>query len=261
MKIGIFDSGLGGLIVLRQLKKQLPRYEYLYLGDTKNMPYGEKTQAQIYTLTRKAVAYLFSQNCTVVIVACNTASSQALRKLQQEWLPTSKYSDRKILGIIRPTAESVPKTGKIGIIGTRRTIDSKAYTNEFLNTGHKIQLIMKAAPKLASMIEEGRVERKQLAKYLQPLQKAHISTLVLACTHYGEIKQDITRIMGKKVKIICQEEILPAKLKIYLTNHPEIKRVLNKINKQELQVTKKTLRYSKLAHEWFKGINLKEVRY
>lgn len=259
MKIGIFDSGLGGLIVLRELKKQLPHFEYVFLGDTKNMPYGEKSQKQIYTLTQKACEHLFKQDCALVIVACNTASSQALRKLQQEWLPGSQYSDRKILGIIRPTVEMVPLKGKVGLIGTRRTIDSNAYVKEFQNTKHKIQLLTKATPKLAMMVETGEIDEKVLAKYLQPFKDAKVSTLVLACTHYGELRNQIAKVMPKGTKILCQERLLPAKLKTYLSNHPEISGRLSKKNTLELQITKRADIFTRLSREWFPGSNLKQV--
>lgn len=261
MKIGVFDSGLGGVIVLRELKKHLPRFEYVYLGDTKNMPYGEKTQKQIYTLTQKACEYLFKQDCALIIVACNTASSQALRKLQQEWLPKSKYSDRKILGIIRPTVEMVPLKGKVGLIGTRRTIDSQAYKKEFQNTNHKIELISKATPKLATMVESGEFDEGVLAKYLQPFKDAKVSTLVLACTHYGELHKEIAKLMPKGTKILCQEQLLPGKLKTYLSNHPELSRRLSKKSTLELQVTKRAEKFSELAREWFKNSKLVEVKY
>jgi glutamate racemase len=260
MKIGIFDSGLGGLIILRELKRQLPKYDYVYLGDTENLPYGEKTQKRIFELTQKGVEYLFKQDCALVIVACNTASSQALRKIQQEYLPKSKYSDRKVLGIIRPTVECVPKTGKVGLIGTRRTIDSQAYKKEFIKTGHKISLLMKATPKLATMIESGELDEKVLNQYLTPFKKAKVETLVLACTHYGDLKKTVVEIMSDNVRVIAQDDILPKKLKQYLKKHPEVSKKLAHGGKTKLLLTKTNARYQARAKEWFGSTKLTQVQ-
>jgi len=260
MKIGVFDSGLGGLIVLRELKRQLPKYDYIYLGDTKNMPYGEKTQQRIFEMTKNGVEYLFKQDCQLVIVACNTASSQALRKIQQEYLPVSKFKDRKVLGIIRPTVECVPLTGRVGLVGTRRTIDSQAYVKEFQKTDHKIELLSKSAPKLAMMIENGEVDEKTLKQYLEPFKKANVQTLVLACTHYGDLKDAIALVMSSKVNVIAQEDTLPEKLKEYLKKHPEISKTLAKGGKTKLLLTKTSARYKALAKEWFGSTKLNQVK-
>src|ERR1700722_1467195 len=123
MKIGIFDSGLGGLGVSKAIMAKLPKYDYVYLGDTKNLPYGNKSQSQIFSLTTKALRFLFAQDCKLVIIACNTSSAKALRKIQREFLP-KYFPDRKVLGVIVPTIEAVaqgpglPSDGNIGIIAT-----------------------------------------------------------------------------------------------------------------------------------------------
>jgi glutamate racemase len=251
MKIGIFDSGLGGLFVLKELRKQLPKYDYIYLGDTKNLPYGDKSQKRIFELTRAAVNYLFKQDCAIVIVACNTASSQALRKLQQEWLPKSKYSNRRILGIIRPTVEDLKATGKIGIIGTRRTIDSKAYNREAQKAKSQVELFTMPTPKLVPMIENNKLDIAVLAKYLQPLRNKKIDTLILACTHYGIIKPQIQKFLGSKVKVVSQESVLPGKLRNYLKAHPEFSHKLGQSGRINLQVTKLSVNYKILAKQWF----------
>ncbi len=262
MKIGIFDSGLGGLFVLKELRKQLPNYDYIYLGDTKNLPYGDKSQQRIFELTKKAVQYLFRQDCAIVLVACNTASSQALRKLQQDWLPKSKYKDRKILGIIRPTIEIISKDARVGIIGTRRTIDSGAYAREFQNIKSQAKLFFQATPELVPMIEEGRLDLEIIEKYLTPLRKHKIQTLLLACTHYGIIKPQIQKFLGAKVKVISQESILPAKLRTYLKKHPELSQKLNQSGKINLQVTRLATNYQSLAKQWFgPKSQLKIVKY
>ena len=242
-KIGIFDSGLGGLIIAKAIRQALPEYDYVYLGDTKNLPYGDKTEQEIYRNTKKALEFLFRNNCGIVIVACNTVSAQALRKIQQNWLPKSKYKDRKVLGVIRPTAEIVGKFKNIGLIGTKRTIDSGTYREELKNINFKIKLTAQATPKLVTMIEEGKYDNEVLKKYLMPMKK--VDVLILGCTHYGLLKKEIKKILGAKIKIIAQEDLLPKKLKIYLKHHTEIREKLS-INP----------RYKKLALSWFGEVNI-----
>jgi len=249
MKIGIFDSGLGGLIVARSIRNALPKYDYVYLGDTKRLPYGNKSQSTIYKNIIEALEFLFKKDCVLIIIACNTASSQALRRVQQEWLPKSKYRDRRVLGVIRPTVESIGKTKNVGLIGTLRTVDSSAYLQELKKINKNIKLLAKATPKLVSMIESGNYEDKILKNYLAPFE--NIETLILGCTHFGMLKKQIQNILGKKIKIIAQEELLPDKIENYLTKHKEIRKKLSKDGKFELLVTKLDERYKKLAREWF----------
>ncbi len=256
MKIGIFDSGLGGLVVLKELKRKLPKYDYLYLGDTKNLPYGDKSQAKIFDLTKKAVAYLFQQDCELVIVACNTASSQALRRLQQEYLPKSEFKSRKILGIIRPTVEEVENFQNIGIIGTTRTIDSKSYLRELKKINPQLKIIQEATPQLVPMIEAGRLDQQILSSYLKPFQNTQ--ALILGCTHYGLIKKDIRQIY--KGKLIAQEELLPGKLAAYLKRHPALAKKLSRNSQLILAITKTNPRYQQLAEKWFGRVKLATVK-
>lgn len=254
MKIGIFDSGLGGLIIARAIRKDMPSYDYVYLGDTKNLPYGNKSQKQIYKNTVKAITYLFEKNCFLVIVACNTVSSQALRKVQQEWLPKSKYKDRRVLGVIRPTAEVTGKSSRIGLIGTVRTIDSTAYMQELQKINPKIKLFTQATPNLVPMVESGVFDEKILKRYLSVFK--NIDSLILGCTHYGLLEKEIKEILGPKVKIVAQERFIPLKLKDYLKRHPEITKKISLNSKFEVQVTKTNNRYEQLSKKWF-GKNIK----
>ena len=257
MKIGIFDSGLGGLVVAKEIRKAMPQYDYLYLGDTKNLPYGDKTEAQIYKYTVRAVEYLFKHGCVLVVVACNTASAKALRRIQQRWLPKSKYKDRKVLGVIRPTVELIGNLKTVGVIGTVRTTESGAYKTELRKINPKIKLFIKAAPKLVPMIEKGVYEEKILRDYLIPFKNA--DGIILGCTHYGLLKKEMRKILGPKVKIIAQEDLLPGKLKDYLEKHGEISGRLSKNSSFELSVTKISERYEELAQKWFGGKNIKKV--
>lgn len=131
MKIGIFDSGLGGLFVLRSIQRVLPQYDYVYLGDTKRVPYGGRSQETIYRFTKQAVEYLFRRGCIVIILACNTASARALRKLQREYLP-KYYPNRRVLGVIIPTVEAALKHSSktVGVLATESTVESGAYIRE-----------------------------------------------------------------------------------------------------------------------------------
>lgn len=235
--------------MLRAIKKYLPQYEYVYLGDTKNLPYGDKSREEIYKNTKKAIEYLFEQDCVLVILACNTASAQALRKIQQEWLPESRYKNRKVLGVIRPTVESVGSAKKIGLIGTAHTVNSGAYLQELQKINPKIKLFSLAAPKLVPMIESGRASSNILPNDLAKFR--HCDALILGCTHYPVLKKEFKKILGKGVKIVSQDEIIPKKLKIYLKNHPEIRKKLSKNKKVKILVTRKTKTTDTLAKKWF----------
>lgn len=252
MKIGVFDSGLGGLFILKSLRKSLGKFDYVYLGDTKNLPYGNKSQKQIFDLTKQAIEFLFQQDCLLVIIACNTASS-VLRKIQQDWLPYTKYNNHRVLGVIRPTAEqALSKQHKIiGIIGTRRTIWSETYTQELAAKNIELKIVSLATPELVQMIESGKINAKKIKKSIQPLLEAKIQTLILACTHFGIIKQELQKILGKKVLIISQEDLLPRKVSEYLNKHPEILHRLSQNKSVQLYVTKKSLRYETLVKKWF----------
>lgn len=245
MKIGIFDSGLGGLLVFKEIIKKLPQYDYVYLGDNARVPYGNRSFEIIYKFTREAVEFLFEKNCQLIILACNTASSVALRKIQQEYLP-KKYKDRRVLGIIVPTIEFLDLKNSrqtIGVIGTKATISSNAYKKEIKKINPKIRVIEKSTPLLVPFIEEGDINSKALEiilkDYLKIFVKNKIDKLVLACTHYGVIEKNIKKILGKNIKVLSQGKIVAEKLKIYLNNHPEIENRLLKNSKREVYLTDK----------------------
>lgn len=161
--LGIFDSGIGGLTVTKEVLKALPEYLLLYLGDTARTPYGNRSQDLIYKFTEQAVDYLFKQGCQLVIIACNTASAEALRKIQQEWLPKN-YPDRRVLGVIRPVVEEAVKItkGRIGVVGTKGTIASGAYEQELKAQKPDIQVFQQACPLLVPLVEEGHINRPKL---------------------------------------------------------------------------------------------------
>ena len=226
--IGVFDSGLGGLTVLKYFLRDLPGYNYIYLGDNARLPYGEKSQQTIYDYTREAVDFLFEAGCNLVIIACNTASSQALRRLQQEYLPAA-YPGRRILGVIRPLAEAAAQDKKVetvGVIGTKATIGSNAYALELEKLNPELKIEQQAAPLLVPLIEEGWARKPEtkmiLKKYLRPLKEKHIDILILGCTHYPFLHKEIAGIMGRRIMVPQPGEIIARSLAGYLDRHKEL---------------------------------------
>ncbi|MDD2807406.1 MAG: glutamate racemase [Patescibacteria group bacterium] len=241
--IGIFDSGLGGLTIMKELLATLPSYQLLYLGDTARTPYGNRSQAVIYDFTVQAVDYLFKQNCRLVIVACNTASAQALKKLQQEWLPQN-YPDRTVLGVVRPLAEVAArqsKLGRVGVVGTRSTVDSNTYVRELTTQKASLKVYQQACPLLVPLIEEGWLKRPETMKilrtYLRPLKRQNIDTLILGCTHYPIIYASFVKVMGKNVSVLDSGKIVAEKLTDYLKRHPEVEANIVKGDNHRFLVT------------------------
>ncbi len=224
MKIGVFDSGLGGLIILDAIRNRLPQYDYIYFGDTKNLPYGDKSEEEIFEHTKRAVIDLFDRDVALVIVACNTASARSLRNLQDTLL-VGKYAERKILGVIIPTIETLVEGGysKALLIGTRRTVESKKYDTELMkrNENH-ISLTSIATPELVPYIESGDLISAYLylEKLLIPL-VGEVEVLILGCTHYTVLKEGLRK-RFQSMNIISQDEFIPDKLESYLRAHPEI---------------------------------------
>ncbi len=251
MKIGIFDSGLGGLIIAKSIFKKLPKYDYIYLGDTKNLPYGSKTQRQIFEYTKNAVDYLFKQNCGLVIVACNTSSALALRKIQQEYLP-KHYPNRRVLGVVIPTLETA-KGKSIGVLATTATVKSHIYKKELLKIDSRAKIYEVPAPKLVEYIEQNALPKAEnaLKLYLKPLQQKGIEALVFGCTHYPFLKRAAKNILGQKVKIVSQDEIIPGKLSGYLNRHPEISSRISKNHQRQFSVTKVNAGFKKVAKRLF----------
>ena len=236
MKIGIFDSGVGGLTVLKKIVELMPEYEYVYLADTARAPYGDRSQDRIIEFTRQGVSYLMTEKkCALVILACNTASAFALRNLQQEWLP-AHFPGRRILGVIIPTVEYIAEkklSDPIAIIGTRGTIASRVYEKEIEKRVSPMpRLVQQPCPLLVPLIEEGwhatTPARMIIKKYLRPLKDKQAKTLVLGCTHYPIVLSIVKQIMGNKVRIIDPGHIVAESLKAYLVRHGELEKKLSK---------------------------------
>jgi len=275
MKIGIFDSGLGGLFTLKAIAKALPEYDYVYLGDTKRLPYGSRSQETIYQFLKEGVDFLFSQKCLLIIVACNTASAEALRRLQQEYVP-KKYPGRNVLGMIVPMTEASAGYARVGLVATSATIFSEAYTREFRKRAPKTKLFPFATPLLVPLIERADpTSASGQAKWLRPILKdylAHfkhiakghpekkIDALLLGCTHYAIVKKEFRALLPKSVAIISQDMVVPKKTKDYLKRHPEIERKLSKKGTRAFFVTDTTDQFKDIANAWFgKKIVIRKV--
>ena len=228
--IGIFDSGYGGLTILRQIQQQLPQYDYLYLGDNARAPYGPHSFDTIYRYTLEAVEELFRRGCRLVILACNTASAKALRTIQQVDLPRID-KDRRVLGVIRPTVEAVQgltQTGHVGVLGTPGTVNSGSYKLEICRLSSYIEITQVACPMWVPLVEYGEYDspgadffvRKRIEQifHLDP----KIDTLVLACTHYPLLLPKILKYAPTHVRIVEQGEYVAKSLADYLRRHPEI---------------------------------------
>lgn len=239
--IGVFDSGYGGLTILKEILKALPEYNYLYLGDNARTPYGNRSKEIITQFTDEAVRFLFDQGARLIIVACYTASALALRELQKKYLrnPKSKYCDRKILGVIRPVTEQAvheSKSGRIGVVGTRGTIASKSFEVELKHQKSGVAVVTQACPLLVPLIEEHWHTKPEtrmiLRKYLRPVKNHNIDTLILGCTHYPLMLDDFKRMMGKRTRVLDSGKIVAVSLKDYLSRHPEIERQLERDGKR-----------------------------
>jgi glutamate racemase len=256
MKIGIFDSGFGGLDIFRHIEKKLPKYDFIYLGDNARTPYGSRSQETIYQYVTEAVDFLFDNGCQLIILACNTASAEALRKIQQEYL-IKKYPDRRVLGVVIPAIEEAlekTRNKKVGVIGTESTVRSNAFSNELAKKDSKIKVFQKACPLLVPIVESDEKDEKlinlALQNYLKPLVVKNIDTLVLGCTHYGILKKNIEKVLkksGKKISIVSEGEIVAKKLTDYLGRHPEIEKTLDKNSVREFYTTDLTEKFQKVG--------------
>ncbi len=259
--IGIFDSGFGGLTILKQLKKDLGKYDYIYLGDNARAPYGNKSQDSIYNHTIEGVDFLFKKGAELVILACNTASSKALKKIQREWLPQN-YPNKRVLGVIVPVIEASleknnidPKKKKIGVIGTSVTINSKVFKKELNKINSNLEIYSQACPLLVPLIEEGWIKRKEtrmiLRYYLKNLKLKKINDLILACTHYPLLQKQIAQIMGKQVKILDTPKIISEKLADYLNRHGDIEKKISKNGELKFYTTDDPKKFRELGQKFW----------
>lgn len=228
--IGIFDSGLGGLTILTEIKKLLPSYDYLYLGDNARAPYGNRSFETVYEFTLQCVKWFFDQGCELVILACNTASAKALRTIQQNDL-SQKYPGKRVLGVIRPTSEiigdlSITKT--IGILGTKGTVQSNSYIIEIEKFFPGINVYQQECPLWVALIESGEYDNEGadyfIKKNINQLlsQSSNIDIILLACTHYPLLINKIQSFIPSHIKIVTQGKIVAKALESYFFNHQDL---------------------------------------
>lgn len=234
--IGIFDSGYGGLTVMKEIVSRLPQYDYLYLGDNARTPYGNRSFETVYHYTLESVEWLFSQGCPLVILACNTASAKALRTIQQNDLPRIA-PDNRLLGVIRPTAEVIgqySKSGHIGVLGTRGTVQSESYLIEIAKFFPTHQVYQQACPMWVPLVENnqhaGPGADYFVGECLDQILGTHpdIDTLLLACTHYPLLMDKIRDLVPKGMQVISQGPIVAESLAAYLARHPKMEARLGK---------------------------------
>ena len=259
MKIGVFDSGLGGLVVSKAFIDKMPEYDYVYYGDTANLPYGEKTSEQILSYTISAIKFLVSQNCGIIIVACNTASAIALRFLQQQFMPFFA-PDVKVLGVVIPTVEEATSCNakKVGVIATKATTSSMIYKQELLKINPELEVREIAAPELVPAIESNDfIKAKQISEQYAK-QFEDVDSLILGCTHYPLVK-NMFREFLPNVRIISQDELMGDKLKDYLQRHIEIDICLSRNSEYNFLVSEWNEAYQKVASTLFSDIPITKV--
>ncbi len=235
--IGIFDSGYGGLTVFKEIKKQLPQYDYIYLGDNARAPYGTRSFDTVYKYTLQCVKWFFDQKCPLVILACNTASAKALRTIQQNDLSHITESDNRVLGVIRPTSETIGKltnSNHIGLLATSGTVNSDSYPIEIQKYWPDAKVFQQACPMWVPLIENNEFESEGalyfFKKDLESLfsQSKDIDTILLGCTHYPVLMDILEKLVHPTVKITSQDEIVAESLKDYLNRHINLERKISK---------------------------------
>jgi glutamate racemase len=257
--IGIFDSGYGGLTVMKEIVKKLPAYDYLYLGDNARAPYGPRSFDTVYNYTLECVKWFFSQHCPLVILACNTASAKALRTIQQKDL-ARMGEEKRVLGVIRPTTETIGEhtsTGHIGILATAGTVASGSYLIEIDKFFPGIKVTQEACPIWVPLIENNEQESEGAAFFI----KRHVSNLLakdrdidailLACTHYPLIQQQIRDLLPPSVSVLGQGEIVAGKLADYLARHPEIEEKISREERREFYTTDSTEDFDRHASQFY----------
>lgn len=257
--IGIFDSGYGGLTVLREVAGLLPQYDYLYLGDNARSPYGTRSFQTVYEYTRECVFKLFDAGCPLVILACNTASAKALRTIQQKDL-VKMDSKLRVLGVIRPTAEVIGNysiSGKVGVLGTSGTVLSGSYPIEIGKTFPNVEVYQQACPMWVPLIENnehlGPGADYFVQEYVQQLmeQASSIDTILLGCTHYPLLADKIRQHVPEQVRILSQGEIVAESLKDYLHRHPEMEKSCSKNGTRRFLTTDDTANFDAHASVFF----------
>lgn len=253
--IGVFDSGYGGLTILRELRKKLPEYDYLYLGDNARAPYGTRSFEVVYRYTLEAVKELFGRGCPLVILACNTASAKALRSIQQNDLPKIDPT-RRVLGVIRPTVEILDRmtqSGHIGLLATQGTVASHSYELETKKISESLTVTEKACPMWVPLVENNEASGPGadyfVQKYITELfeKDPDIDTIVLGCTHYPLLIEKIRRYTPPGVKILPQGSLVADSLADYLHRHPEMESRLRRGGNVRFLTSEDPAKFNRMA--------------
>lgn len=236
--IGVFDSGYGGLTILKDFIQELPQYDFIYLGDNARAPYGSRSFEVVYEYTLQSVKKLFEMGCHLVILACNTASAKALRNIQQHDLPTLD-PNRRVLGVIRPAVEAIgefTRNGHVGILGTAGTVLSNSYPIELEKwaNGKVVQTTQEACPLWVPLVENNEIDSPGtdffVSKNISNLLKSdtEIDSIILGCTHYPLLLPTIKKFVPDNIKLMEQGKVVTQKLVEYLKRHPEMDRKCSK---------------------------------
>jgi len=253
--IGVFDSGYGGLTVLKEIIAELPAYDYVYLGDNARAPYGNRGFDTIHAYTLDCVKQLFDMGCPLVVLACNTASAKALRTIQQKDLPTLAPTNR-VLGVIRPTTEMVgtlTQTGEIGILATQGTVNSESYPIEISKFFPHVKTHQQACPMWVPLVENNEHESDGadyfVKEYLDKILTTapNIDTLVMGCTHYPLLMKKIKEYLPGGITVISQGKIVAHSLKDYLHRHPEMEVRLSKKGLRDYYTTDDPVIFDRMA--------------
>ena len=253
--IGVFDSGYGGLTILNQIRAQMPEYDYLYLGDNARTPYGTRSFEVVYEFTLQAVKKLFELGCPLVILACNTASAKALRTIQQNNLPTIDPT-RRVLGVIRPTAECIgelTQTRHVGILATSGTIKSESYPMEVHKLFPDVTVTGEACPMWVPLVENNEFDSEGADYFIQKninqlLEKdPEIDTIILGCTHYPLLLKKIRQFTPEHIQLVPQGEYVAHSLQDYLQRHPEMDVRCSKNGVSRFLTTESTAKFEESA--------------
>jgi glutamate racemase len=257
--IGVFDSGYGGLTILKELVKTLPEYDYLYMGDNARAPYGPRSFDTVYHYTLQCVQWFFDQGCELVVLACNTASAKALRTVQQKDLPKID-SKKRVLGVIRPTTEVIgqySKSGSVGILGTTGTVISESYPIEIAKFFPSLKVYQEACPMWVPLVENHEYDKPGADYFIQQhldrlfRQAPDIDTLLLACTHYPLLMEKIQAFAPAGTIVLSQGMIVAASLKEYLHRHPEMEQRCSKQGTQTFYTTDSVVDFDNHASIFF----------
>jgi glutamate racemase len=257
--IGVFDSGYGGLTVLRQIVNKLPQYDYLYLGDNARAPYGTRSFDTVYRYTLQCVEWLLNQNCPLIILACNTASAKALRSIQQNDLKRL-HPTARVLGVLRPTTEIIGKftdTNSVGILATNGTVQSRSYEKEINQFFPQVKIEQEACPMWVPLVENNEHHSEGadyfVKKHIDNIldKDKNIDILLLACTHYPLLKEKIEKHLPEHVKMLSQGGIVADSLNAYLQRHPEIETKISKAGKRAFYTTDSAADFTNKASIFF----------